>query len=205
MADKEATVYIVDVGKSSKGMRHGRSESDLEYAMKYVWERITNTVRCLSRAGYALTFVGPHWAQNGPCWRCRLTDRRYSPPRSSSSLLSSSRNGSHAERRRKLRQYLNLFEPPAVSRREILQAWLTKPRVQMPQVRDLLGKITPSETNDGDGEAGPIDWILTNKKSYIGHHSVHSDDRRALQKAQVEQAHSAGDRCTRGNGRGGQF
>jgi ATP-dependent DNA helicase 2 subunit 2 len=44
MADKEATVYIVDVGKSSKSIRHGRSESDLDYAMKYVWERITNTV-----------------------------------------------------------------------------------------------------------------------------------------------------------------
>jgi hypothetical protein len=35
-----------------------------------------------------------------------------------------------------------------------MQAWLTKPRVQMPQIRDLLDKITPSETHDGDGECG---------------------------------------------------
>jgi ATP-dependent DNA helicase 2 subunit 2 len=62
MADKEATVYIIDVGKLSGDMRHGRGESDLEYAMKYVWERITNTVRCSNRAGYPLTFAGPHCA-----------------------------------------------------------------------------------------------------------------------------------------------
>jgi hypothetical protein len=37
-------VYIVDVGKASKSLRHGRTESDLGYSMKYVWERITNTV-----------------------------------------------------------------------------------------------------------------------------------------------------------------
>jgi hypothetical protein len=31
---------------------------------------------------------------------------------------------------------------------------VNKSRVQMPQIRDLLGKIKPSETNDGDGERG---------------------------------------------------
>jgi ATP-dependent DNA helicase 2 subunit 2 len=50
MADKEATVYIVDVGRSTATTRHGRSESDLDYAMQYVWDRITNTVRCPGRA-----------------------------------------------------------------------------------------------------------------------------------------------------------
>ncbi|KAJ5891195.1 ATP-dependent DNA helicase II subunit 2 [Penicillium subrubescens] len=44
MADKEATVYIVDVGKSMGERRHGRSVTDLEWAMKYVWDRITATV-----------------------------------------------------------------------------------------------------------------------------------------------------------------
>jgi ATP-dependent DNA helicase 2 subunit 2 len=35
----------------------------------------------------------------------------------------------------------------------------------MPQIRDLLGKIMPSETNDGDGEAGQINGTLTDKKA----------------------------------------
>lgn len=44
MADKEATVYIVDVGKSMGGKRHGRAVSDLDWAMTYVWDKITSTV-----------------------------------------------------------------------------------------------------------------------------------------------------------------
>lgn len=44
MADKEATVYIVDVGKSMGRVRHGRNESDLDWAMRYVWDGITTTV-----------------------------------------------------------------------------------------------------------------------------------------------------------------
>ncbi|KAF7589780.1 ATP-dependent DNA helicase II subunit 2 [Aspergillus hancockii] len=44
MADKEATVYIVDVGKSMGERRHGRSVTDLEWALQYVWDRITGTV-----------------------------------------------------------------------------------------------------------------------------------------------------------------
>ena len=42
MADKEATVYIVDVGRSMSQKRHGRSQSDLDYAMIYVWDKITS-------------------------------------------------------------------------------------------------------------------------------------------------------------------
>lgn len=49
MADKEATVYIVDVGKSMGEKRNGRTESDLDWAMRYVWDRITSTVRDLER------------------------------------------------------------------------------------------------------------------------------------------------------------
>ncbi len=44
MADKEATVYIVDVGRSMNEKHGGRQESDLDYAMRYVWEKITSTV-----------------------------------------------------------------------------------------------------------------------------------------------------------------
>ena len=44
MADKEATVYIVDVGRSMAKSRNGRSESDFDYAMRYVWDKITTTI-----------------------------------------------------------------------------------------------------------------------------------------------------------------
>lgn len=44
MADKEATVYIIDVGKSMKKRNQGREESDLDWAMRYVWDKITTTV-----------------------------------------------------------------------------------------------------------------------------------------------------------------
>ena len=44
MADKEATVYIVDVGPSMGKKNHGRQESDLDWAMRYVWDKITSTV-----------------------------------------------------------------------------------------------------------------------------------------------------------------
>jgi ATP-dependent DNA helicase 2 subunit 2 len=44
MADKEATVYIIDVGRTM-GLKHnGREESDLDWSLKYLWERITHTV-----------------------------------------------------------------------------------------------------------------------------------------------------------------
>ncbi|KAL8959686.1 MAG: hypothetical protein Q9193_003490 [Seirophora villosa] len=45
MADKEATVYIIDVGASMGKHRHGRDQSDLDFAMTYVWDKITSTAR----------------------------------------------------------------------------------------------------------------------------------------------------------------
>jgi ATP-dependent DNA helicase 2 subunit 2 len=44
MADKEATVYIVDVSQSMGQCRHGRPKSDVDWAMQYVWDKITTTV-----------------------------------------------------------------------------------------------------------------------------------------------------------------
>ena len=46
MADKEATVYIIDVGASMGQKRHGRDETDLDWSMRYVWDKITSTVSC---------------------------------------------------------------------------------------------------------------------------------------------------------------
>lgn len=44
MADKQASVYIVDVGRSMGEKRNGRDETDLEFAMRWVWDKITSTV-----------------------------------------------------------------------------------------------------------------------------------------------------------------
>lgn len=63
MAEKEATVYIVDVGISMGEKRNGRSMTDLEWAMQYVWDRITATVRIL------LSMRGYERAAN--CWEFR--------------------------------------------------------------------------------------------------------------------------------------
>lgn len=57
MADKEATVYIVDVGKSMGKKSHGRNLSDLDWAMTYVWEKITSTM-ALDRKTAQLGVIG---------------------------------------------------------------------------------------------------------------------------------------------------
>ncbi|KAF2264937.1 SPOC domain-like protein [Lojkania enalia] len=44
MAQKEATVYILDLGKSMGERRHGRSKTNLDWALEYVWDKITTTV-----------------------------------------------------------------------------------------------------------------------------------------------------------------
>ena len=57
MADKEATVYIVDMGLSMGEKRNGRKETDLDWAMNYVWEKITSTM-ALGRKTATLGVVG---------------------------------------------------------------------------------------------------------------------------------------------------
>ncbi|KAF2744802.1 ATP-dependent DNA helicase-like protein II [Sporormia fimetaria CBS 119925] len=44
MAQKEATVYVLDLGRSMGEKRHGRDKTNLEWAMQYVWDKITTTV-----------------------------------------------------------------------------------------------------------------------------------------------------------------
>lgn len=44
MADKEATVYILDLGSSMADCRNGRTESNLDWSMRYVWDKISTTV-----------------------------------------------------------------------------------------------------------------------------------------------------------------
>ena len=44
MADKEATVYIVDVSRSMGNTHSGREQSDLDWSLRYIWDKITTTV-----------------------------------------------------------------------------------------------------------------------------------------------------------------
>ncbi|KAF4445261.1 ATP-dependent DNA helicase 2 subunit 2 [Fusarium acutatum] len=44
MAEKEATVFILDLGSTMAQTHSGRSESDLEYSMQYVWDKIIDIV-----------------------------------------------------------------------------------------------------------------------------------------------------------------
>ncbi|KAK0389105.1 hypothetical protein NLU13_2680 [Sarocladium strictum] len=44
MADKEATVFIIDLGSSMAESHNGRSQSNLDWSMCYVWDKITDIV-----------------------------------------------------------------------------------------------------------------------------------------------------------------
>ncbi|KZZ95922.1 ATP-dependent DNA helicase II subunit 2 [Moelleriella libera RCEF 2490] len=44
MADKEATVFILDLGASMGQRGSGRTESNLDWSMSYVWDKITDIV-----------------------------------------------------------------------------------------------------------------------------------------------------------------
>lgn len=44
MTDKEATVFILDLGSSMAQSHNGRSESDLDWSMHFVWDKITDVV-----------------------------------------------------------------------------------------------------------------------------------------------------------------
>ncbi|KAI4217892.1 MAG: hypothetical protein LQ349_008968 [Xanthoria aureola] len=57
MAEKESTVYIVDVGASMGSTQTGRDVSDLDFAMTYIWDKITSTV-ALDRKTATLGVVG---------------------------------------------------------------------------------------------------------------------------------------------------
>lgn len=44
MAEKEATMFVIDLG-ASMGKKHGgRNETDLDWVMKYVWDKIATMV-----------------------------------------------------------------------------------------------------------------------------------------------------------------
>jgi ATP-dependent DNA helicase 2 subunit 2 len=40
MAEKEATVFLIDMGRPMGAQHQGRSQNDLDWSMQYVWDRI---------------------------------------------------------------------------------------------------------------------------------------------------------------------
>ncbi|KAI6246142.1 ATP-dependent DNA helicase II subunit 2 [Erysiphe necator] len=44
MADKQATIYVIDVGSTTKELHNGRCESDLNFSLKYFWSKIAETM-----------------------------------------------------------------------------------------------------------------------------------------------------------------
>ena len=58
MADKQATIYIIDVGLSMGDAHNGRIESDLDYGMRYVWSKITETMSAGRSATWSIGVVG---------------------------------------------------------------------------------------------------------------------------------------------------
>ena len=57
MAEKEATVFILDLGSTMAQTHSGRSESDLDWGMQYVWDKITDIVAA-SRKTLCVGVVG---------------------------------------------------------------------------------------------------------------------------------------------------
>ncbi|KAJ2895810.1 hypothetical protein MKZ38_006164 [Zalerion maritima] len=57
MADKEATVYILDLGSTMGDCNSGRVESDLTWSMRYVWDKIGTTVAA-SRKTWCVGVIG---------------------------------------------------------------------------------------------------------------------------------------------------
>ncbi|KAJ9658971.1 ATP-dependent DNA helicase yku80 [Neophaeococcomyces mojaviensis] len=57
MADKECNVFIIDLGRSMGQKRHDREQSDLDYSLQYVWDKVTNYVY-LGRKGLVTGVIG---------------------------------------------------------------------------------------------------------------------------------------------------
>src|SRR4051794_6578658 len=57
MADKQATIYIVDLGVTTSECHNGRIESDLDYGMRYVWAKVTKTMAA-NRKGWSVGVMG---------------------------------------------------------------------------------------------------------------------------------------------------
>lgn len=57
MADKEVTVFIVDMGQTMGNCNGGRVESDLDWSMRYIWDKLC-TIVAASRKTWQVGVLG---------------------------------------------------------------------------------------------------------------------------------------------------
>lgn len=142
MAEKEATVYIVDVGRSMGECHNGRPVTDLDWAMRYVWDRITTTVSCPYLAAapslILICHLDCYWSEDGYTGSGCSEDRRcvsyFLPGLSSDARMPDTVN--------------DLEGDPNFANISVL---LGLGQALMPDVRKLRESIKPSHTNKGDG------------------------------------------------------
>ncbi|EGE01805.1 Ku family DNA helicase [Trichophyton equinum CBS 127.97] len=127
MADKEATVYIVDVGRSMGEMNNGREYSDLDWAMLYVWDRITTTIST-GRKTATIGVVGVR--TDGRVLHFLRSGQALTQQGTSSDMWTKSKDPSYKN--------ISIFK-------EIGQAL-------MPDLRELRSLIKPSNTDNGDAK-----------------------------------------------------
>ncbi|EER23320.1 Ku70/Ku80 beta-barrel domain containing protein [Coccidioides posadasii C735 delta SOWgp] len=126
MAEKEATVYIVDVGHSMGKCRGGRTISDLDWMMLYVWDRITTTVST-GRKTATVGVVG---------LRTDGEDAAFSISGTRFNVSTGSSNPLWEKHEEESYAHLSVFQ-------EIGQ-------MLMPDIRKLRDLVKPSNTNQGD-------------------------------------------------------
>lgn len=56
-AMKEATIFVVDISLSMGKCHEGRDQSDLDWGMRYVWDRIASVVRILAMTCTTVTDI----------------------------------------------------------------------------------------------------------------------------------------------------
>jgi hypothetical protein len=75
MADKEATVFVIDLGASMSKREHGRDVTNLGWCMQYVWDKVTSKVPPLNIASNP----GPDRQEDRCRWRRGFSHGPYPP------------------------------------------------------------------------------------------------------------------------------
>lgn len=74
MADKEATVYIIDQGSTMGSNRNGSDETKLDYCLRYIWDKICTTMEA-NRKTWTMGILGlrtdrtKHASQDDPGYK----------------------------------------------------------------------------------------------------------------------------------------
>ncbi|CAI6333823.1 unnamed protein product [Periconia digitata] len=138
MAGKEATVYILDLGQTMAETRHGRSQTDLEWSLEYVWDKITTTV-CTLIVWKGLRLSSKEFG-NFKISEIALTIRKKVGLNRKTALMSVV-----GYRTDKLRGTMEDEEGY-----ENITVFSELKQYLLPDVRRLQHDLTPSSTNEGD-------------------------------------------------------